>query len=204
MTATSYSYPHRHERDEIVDYLAEKFPKCFFSAPNLRRPLKRNIIEDLDRLGVLNTEKLRLAIGWYQSNFTYQRTIIAGAERIDLEGRKAGTVTETEAREARNFIFERKVESEAVKKAAASAVPAPQPPLHLRAVPATDTSNKPALHPSLTAIQAAIDAANRLAGDSTFSGSLRVTLITAALQEVAHAADAAIGVLRDNSTTKED
>ena len=33
-------YHHRADRDDTIDYLAKRFPKCFFEEPGLRRPLK--------------------------------------------------------------------------------------------------------------------------------------------------------------------
>jgi hypothetical protein len=41
-------YYHKDDPVEFIRYLAEKFPRCFFSEPSHRRPLKRNIIDDLN------------------------------------------------------------------------------------------------------------------------------------------------------------
>ena len=101
-------YYHRDERDAGIKFLAEKYPKCFFEEPKLRRPLKKNIIDDLDREKVLNHEALTQVIGWYQNHYAYRYGLIAGAERIDLSGKKVGTVTPTEQEEARAWIAARK------------------------------------------------------------------------------------------------
>jgi sRNA-binding protein len=87
--------------NEFIRYLAEQFPKCFFEDPAQRRPLKRDIIDDLEKRKVLNSEKLLCALDWYKNHFTYRYTIIAGAERVDLDGQRAGTVTVREQQEAR-------------------------------------------------------------------------------------------------------
>ena len=94
-------YYHKDEREEFIRYLADKFPKCFFDEPSHRRPLKHNILDDLDKQKVLDREKLTQALDWYQNHFVYRYGLIAGAERVDLEGGKAGTVTPLEQQEAR-------------------------------------------------------------------------------------------------------
>jgi ProP effector len=94
-------YYHRHERDEAIGYLAAKFPKCFFENPAHRRPLKHSIVLDLEKESGLDREKLVQVLDWYESHFVYRRGMIAGAERVDLDGKKAGTVTPAEQREAR-------------------------------------------------------------------------------------------------------
>jgi hypothetical protein len=50
---------HCNERDEFVRYLAESFPKCFFEELAQRRPLKRDIIDDLEERKVLSTTNWR-------------------------------------------------------------------------------------------------------------------------------------------------
>ena len=87
------TYYHRTDRDEGIRYLAEKYPACFAEDPGRRRPLKHNIILDLEKERVLNHEALVQILDWYQSHFVYRHGIIAGADRIDLNGRKVGTVT---------------------------------------------------------------------------------------------------------------
>jgi ProP effector len=89
-------YLHRTDRDAGVKYLADRFPGCFFEEPALRRPLKRDIIDDLEKENVLDREKLVQVLDWYQSHFVYRRSLIAGAERVDLAGKKTGTATPKE------------------------------------------------------------------------------------------------------------
>jgi ProP effector len=92
---------HREERDDFVRHLATQFPKCFFEQPELRRPLKRNITDDLEERKVLNRDKCLAAVNRYESSFTYCYGIIAGAERVDLDGRVVGKVTEQEQEKTR-------------------------------------------------------------------------------------------------------
>jgi sRNA-binding protein len=103
-------YYHKADRDEFIRYLSEKFPKCFFEAPTQRRPLKRDIIVDLEKRNVLDPDKLAPALDWYASHFAYRYALVAGAERVDLDGRKAGTVTPQEQQEALEYIIARKRE----------------------------------------------------------------------------------------------
>jgi ProP effector len=114
---------HRTERDEFIRYLAEQFPKCFFEDPAQRRPLKRDIIDDLEKRKVLNSEKLLCALDWYKNHFTYRYTIIAGAERVDLDGQRAGTVTVREQQEAYAWIAARKRELKEQRMITPPAVP---------------------------------------------------------------------------------
>jgi sRNA-binding protein len=39
-------YLHQQDRDTVIKYLADRFPSCFFENPELRRPLKLDIIDD--------------------------------------------------------------------------------------------------------------------------------------------------------------
>jgi ProP effector len=105
-----YQYPHKVERNEYVDYLAEMFPKCFFKHPDQRRPLKHNIVVDLEQRTTVDRTVLLHTIDWYQSHYRYRYGLIAGAVRIGLDGEKAGTVTPQEQAEARKWVRERKQE----------------------------------------------------------------------------------------------
>ena len=101
----------RDQRDLIVRKLAAHYPACFFEEPRLRRPLKKDILADLHAAGFPFTSgETAEAVEWYQSNFGYQHAIQAGAKRVDLDGRAAGTVTPAEQRIAELYIAKRKQE----------------------------------------------------------------------------------------------
>jgi sRNA-binding protein len=87
--------------------LAQRFPKCFFESPKLRRPLKKDILTDLQLEGFASPT-FRSAIAWYEGNFGYQYALQAGAKRIDLDGKEVDTVTEQEHHDAEKYIAERK------------------------------------------------------------------------------------------------
>lgn len=80
----------------------------FFVNPEMRRPLKHNILADLEKLKVLDHEKLDQALSWYTNDFRYMRKILTGADRIDLDGKKVGVVTFPEQEDERRRLHARK------------------------------------------------------------------------------------------------
>jgi sRNA-binding protein len=44
---------HKRDREAFVEYLAARFPKTFFVDASLRRPLKKDILDDLIKQKVL-------------------------------------------------------------------------------------------------------------------------------------------------------
>jgi sRNA-binding protein len=100
-------YPREH-LENAIRYLAEKYPACFFEDPGMRRPLKATIAADLQKDGV--DEGIIAGVSFYMNHFGYQRQIQAGADRVDLNGRKAGVVTELEQLTAQKKVKEAKEE----------------------------------------------------------------------------------------------
>jgi sRNA-binding protein len=106
--------PPRQESENAIRSLADRYPKCFFEDPKLRRPLKHDIIKDLQADGApLALVLLTAAIEWYQSHFAYLYSLQPGAKRIDLDGNEVGTVTELEW-----MVAERKIKAGRQKKSA--------------------------------------------------------------------------------------
>jgi sRNA-binding protein len=110
----TYSYrPNRDECNAIIAALAKRYPACFFENPKLRRPLKNDILGDLYKDGVpFTAEETAAAVEWYKSHFSYRYAVQAGAKRVDLDGREAGTVTPAEQRAAELYIARRKQEKQ--------------------------------------------------------------------------------------------
>jgi hypothetical protein len=81
-------YP-REQLEEAVNIPVAKYPAAFFVDENQRRPLKADIDQDLvnDGNGELLVEG---GLNYYRRNWGYQRSLQAGAERVDLNGQKAG------------------------------------------------------------------------------------------------------------------
>ncbi len=90
----------REEIKQMIEYLADKYPKAFFTQPHLKRPLKKNIIDDLEKDQVLDQERRNAAIGFYTADWAYERALQVGTKRIDLNGKEVGTVTQLEQKEA--------------------------------------------------------------------------------------------------------
>jgi sRNA-binding protein len=95
----------RQELEDAIQKLAELYPKTFFVIPSQRRPLKRNIVADLERDGApIASELISTAVSWYESHYGYKYAIQTGAKRVDLTGADCGTVTATECQEAQQQI----------------------------------------------------------------------------------------------------
>src|SRR5262249_8555067 len=101
----------RDQRDLIVAKLAAQYPGGFFQDPRVPLPLKKNILADLRAAGFpFTADEVAEAIDWYKSAFGYRYAVQAGAKRVDLDGREAGTVTLAEQRAAEFYVAKRKQE----------------------------------------------------------------------------------------------
>jgi ProP effector len=87
----------------VVNLLAEKWPCCFSIIESGRRPLKLGIRDDVLAAlgGAISAGKVSAALRWYVSSPEYQRRLVHGAWRIDLNGRPAGTVSQEDEAHAR-------------------------------------------------------------------------------------------------------
>lgn len=90
----------RQKLEAMREILARRFPNCFVRQGDRlseKRPLKIGIRDDLmTRCPDLNQQWLARAIGDYCTGPKYSRIMIAGTERIDLDGNPAGTVSEAD------------------------------------------------------------------------------------------------------------
>jgi ProP effector len=194
----SNMYHHRADRDETIGYLAERFPKCFFEEPNLRRPLKLDILSDLEQQNVLDHDRLEQTLSWYCGHFSYHYALTAGATRIDLDGNKAGTVTAAEQQQAIAYVKQRKAEMTERQEAVRPVVqPTVIKQIHARAV-AADVKPAPSLHPTLALMQSAITITNNFLTEKQYE-PLRPILATATLKEITRHAEALIGELATNN-----
>jgi len=101
------------DHNEVIQILSELYPKCFFSIPQQRRPLKKNIIVDIQRFNdqALSGFDIGSAVDWYMSHIGYDYACAAaGTQRIDLDGKAVGKITSSEAREAQDRITVKKAE----------------------------------------------------------------------------------------------
>lgn len=105
-----------------VDLLKLHFPNGFKSMSDVK-PLKKGIKEDLlKRLGamefIVTEDKACMvkSLSYYVNTMAYHKSVVAGAERIDLDGQPAGVVTEEEAKYS---VEKQQARHQAKKQAAA-------------------------------------------------------------------------------------
>ena len=89
----------KEEGAAALSRLAELFPRTFVAAKHLpHRPLKVGIAADVrERCPDIDRRVLSAALAAYAHRGAYLRAIVAGADRIDLDGVAAGQVTAAEA-----------------------------------------------------------------------------------------------------------
>jgi len=105
--------------------LAETFPRCFSVYQERRYPLKLGIHLDIEAAlnGTIATAEIYRALRRYCSNPSYLGRLCKGAERLDLDGKPAGAVSDDEAARARARLARIKA-----KKANRAAAANPQAP----------------------------------------------------------------------------
>src|SRR5262249_44611533 len=88
---------------DLIGVLAERFPACFAVNPKYRQPLKLNIhVDILAQLGdTIAPRDLSDGLRLYVNNGKYLKALVAGADRVDLNGMPAGTVTAEHADSAK-------------------------------------------------------------------------------------------------------
>lgn len=108
-----------------VDLLKLHFPGGFKPVPEVK-PLKKGIKEDLlKRLcsieSIVTEDKACMvkSLSYYVNTMAYHKSVVAGAERIDLDGQPAGVVTEEEAK----YSVEKQQARHQAKKQAVTAAP---------------------------------------------------------------------------------
>jgi sRNA-binding protein len=186
--------PSRTESEEIIQALALRFPKCFFENPKLRRPLKKDILADLQLEG-FSSPSFRSAIEWYKGNFGYQYRLQAGEKRIDLDGKEVDTVTELEQRKAEEYVAERKRgQRDNHQNLAGSPMISHSTPRKGALPPAA-----PASSPGpLARLKALVEGVDRVLTDTT-DPTLRATFGVAGLQTVAAEVQAQIEKMQDGT-----
>ena len=125
---------------ELIGTLAERFPACFAVNPSYRRPLKLGIhVDILAEFGadMIAPRDLSAALCICTSSPRYLKALVAGADRVDLNGMPAGKVTAEHADVARARYEQRRDKHKAIKQkhlAVAPVKPA-EPPKPVAAAP---------------------------------------------------------------------
>lgn len=78
--------------------LVERFPNAFCPKGAVKKPLKVGIRHDLIAAAPQEWAWLGAALADYCGGPLYLRSVVEGAERVDLDGNVVGIVTECEAR----------------------------------------------------------------------------------------------------------
>jgi len=109
-----------------IALLAETFPQCFSVYQERRRPLKIGIHLDIEPAldGVITPAELHRALGFYCSKPFYLDHARKGAQRLDLNGKPAGTVTADEEAHAKATLSRIRAKKEARTAAAKAQNPA--------------------------------------------------------------------------------
>lgn len=93
----------------VIEYLVEQFPECF-KLEGDSRPLKIGIFDDLIKRCEdderLSKTKLRSALRLYTSSWRYLRSVKAGVQRVDLDGKDAGLVDQEHQEHAQQLLQE--------------------------------------------------------------------------------------------------
>ena len=129
--------------------LAERYPQTFvLEKYQPHRPLKVGIAADLmERCSEHDHHELSVALTVYTRRIMYLRSLVAGAARVDLDGKEAGEVTARDAEYATAKLAKILASREAAAVAAkggervkpAAVPPSPAPPA------ATTLKEKPVL-----------------------------------------------------------
>jgi sRNA-binding protein len=127
--------------EDLIDELADIYPKCFFTDPRDKRPLKKGITEDLANDHFKDRDERNAVINFYTRDWNYEWCLQAGTRRVDLEGREAGTVTEQEEREARERV---RSQQQKIKADRERTAPAPAPVVEVKPVRILEAQVPPA------------------------------------------------------------
>jgi ProP effector len=108
-------------------FLRQKFPQAFARLNvSVRRPLKVGIHADIAAaLPDLTRIEISRALQFYCHDVRYHGACIEGAERIDLDGKVAGTVSAAHAESAKRGIAD--IESKLKRRQERRTKPAPVP-----------------------------------------------------------------------------
>jgi len=122
---TSANKHTKQEKQLIIDWLIEHFPKTFFRKSSQIKPLQLGIFDDIiefyERLEFPDFSKksLREAINYYSSSPAYLKCQKTAAARVDIYGNEVDKVSEEQADYAAKRYQERYPEKKPTKSPAA-------------------------------------------------------------------------------------
>ena len=70
----------RQDHNVVIELLSQLHPRCFFANPKQRRPLKKDIVDDLEKLRdpTLAGYNIEDAIDWYTGHIGYDYSLRPG------------------------------------------------------------------------------------------------------------------------------
>jgi sRNA-binding protein len=105
MDVTKTGHEMATKSDTNIAALAALFPAAFCAEPwQAHRPLKVGIGKDLVARGVLGPREINAALKRYVDRLMYQKCLVAGGARIDLEGNVAGEVSNEHRSRAERLV----------------------------------------------------------------------------------------------------
>ena len=118
----------KQDMDAALARLAEAFPQTFVLEKHRpHRPLKVGIAADIPaRCPAVERRVLSVVLGGYARRVMYLQSLVAGAARVDLDGKAAGEVTAGDAEFAATKLAEILAAREAERAAAVAAKGAPR------------------------------------------------------------------------------
>src|SRR5690348_4301341 len=90
----------KKEKLQVIDWLADHFPRAFFKKANQVRPLKVGVYDDIvdfyERLDTppFSKKLLRESLNYYSSSPAYLNAQKVGVARVDLYGNEVDLVNE--------------------------------------------------------------------------------------------------------------
>lgn len=112
----------RHEKQNMVNWLADNFPAAFFLQAKRVKPLKIGIFDDIidfyERLEAppFSKKMLREALNYYSASPAYLSCQKLNIERIDLYGNPVDIVTDAQAQYAQQRYQQRYGEKQKNKR----------------------------------------------------------------------------------------
>jgi ProP effector len=102
----------------LIGKLAERFPAAFAINPRYRQPLKIGIHYDIAAAlsDTVTPREVSDALRMYTSSSRYLKALVAGADRVDLNGMPTGTVTAEHADIAKAQYEQRRDKHKAKQK----------------------------------------------------------------------------------------
>jgi sRNA-binding protein len=137
------------ELNLMLQHLVGKYPKAFAAEFFERQPLGANVLDELMQRENWTRDNAIAILKYYHSPWGFRMGFRAGINKIDLDGRANGKLTDEDARTVREEA-KRQIDENKARK---SAVSAPAAPRHNGLIPAPAATYAAASNPAVNIIQ---------------------------------------------------